>query len=377
MKRLAWLLPLLFVAVVTAAAPSLPQQGAAALSTFLKDATDRGDVPGVVVAVVNKDGVLYNEAFGKSSTLRNTPMTKDTIFNMASMTKPVTSVAIMMLVDEGKLKLDDDVAKYLPKYKDPLVISKFNDADASYETRPAKRPITIRHLLTHTSGIGYGFSSPMLTKIMQKTKQDRARSSAPVRSGRELGLWRQHARARPRRRGDLGTEDRCVSRVAHPAAARHERHELPGADGEVSARRRGERARRRRQVRGAADAGHPARAPLQGDGGLYGTASDYGLFLRMLLNRGTLGDKRILSEKSVKTMLREPHGQRGGAAAGVSESVAVEELPRRRRQGPMGTRLSARRRANCRTDAARGAGRGPASSTRTSSSIRAARSASS
>jgi CubicO group peptidase (beta-lactamase class C family) len=170
MKRLAWLLPLFFVAV-TSAAPSIPQQGAAALSAFLKDATDRGDVPGVVVAVVNKDGMLYNEAFGQSSTLTEKAMTKDTIFNMASMTKPVTSVAIMMLVDEGKLKLDDEVAKYLPKYKNPLVISTFNEADASYETRPAKRAITIRHLLTHTSGIGYGFASPMLTKIMQKTKQ--------------------------------------------------------------------------------------------------------------------------------------------------------------------------------------------------------------
>src|SRR5213593_2178390 len=167
MKRLYWLLPFLLVAV-TFAAPSITQQGATALSTFLKDATDRGDVP-VVVAVVDRNGTLYNEAFGVSSMLTKRPMTKDTIFNMASMTKPVTSVAIMMLVDEGKVKLDDEVAKYVPKYKDPLVITKFNEADASYETRPAKRPITIRHLLTHTSGIGYGFASPMLTKIMQKT----------------------------------------------------------------------------------------------------------------------------------------------------------------------------------------------------------------
>src|SRR5687768_2495977 len=150
MKRLLWLLPLTFVAVMSAA-PALPPQGATALSTFLKNATDRGDVPGVVVAVVNKDGSLYHDAFGVSSALRQTPMARDTIFNMASMTKPVTSVAVMMLVDEGKLKLDDEVAKYLPKYKDLLVISKFNDADGSYETRPAKRPITIRHLLTHTS----------------------------------------------------------------------------------------------------------------------------------------------------------------------------------------------------------------------------------
>src|SRR3990167_6690487 len=158
MKRLAWLLPLFFVAVISAA-PAIPRQGVAALSAFLKDASDRGDVPGVVVAVVNKDGVLYHEAFGRSSTLKKSAMTKDTIFNMASMTKPVTSVAIMMLVDEGKLTLDDEVAKYLPKYKDPVVISTLNEADGSYETRPAKRPITIRHLLTHTSGIGYGFSS--------------------------------------------------------------------------------------------------------------------------------------------------------------------------------------------------------------------------
>src|SRR5688500_7463366 len=170
MKRLICFFSLLFVAVVSAA-PSLPQQGGAALSAFLKTATDRGDVPGVVVAVVNKDGSLYHEAFGLSSTVRRTPMAKDTIFNMASMTKPVTSVAIMMLIDEGKLKLDDDVATYLPKWKDPLVISKFNEADATYETRPAKRAITIRHLLTHTSGIGYGFSSPTLAKIIAATKK--------------------------------------------------------------------------------------------------------------------------------------------------------------------------------------------------------------
>jgi CubicO group peptidase (beta-lactamase class C family) len=76
-------------------------------------------------------------------------MTKDTIFNMASMTKPITSTAIMILVEEGKLKLDDEVGKYVPKYKDPVVITKFNEADATFETRPAKRADPpIRHLLT-------------------------------------------------------------------------------------------------------------------------------------------------------------------------------------------------------------------------------------
>ena len=307
MKRMLWLLPLLFVTVIAAAPPSLPSQGATALSTFLKSATDRGDVPGVVVAVVDKNGVLYNEAFGKSSTLRNTPMTKDTIFNMASMTKPITSTAIMILVDEGKLKLDDEVAKYLPKWKDPQVISKFNEADASFETRPAKRQITIRHLLTHTSGIGYGFSSPMLTKIMEKTKKsemdspllfDPGESWAYGASTRVLGLvveavsgQKIDAYLQARILGPLGMNDtsylvpttkysRVVAVNARNASGKFEERPMPAT----------------------------LPATVQGDGGLYGTASDYGLFLRMLLNRGTLNGKRILSEQSAKLMLEPATG---------------------------------------------------------------------
>jgi methyl acetate hydrolase len=307
MKRMLWLLPLLLVMVIAAAPPSLPSQGATALSTFLKSATDRGDVPGVVVAVVDKNGVLYNEAFGKSSTVKDTPMTKDTIFNMASMTKPITSTAIMILVDEGTLKLDDEVAKYLPNWKDPQVISKFNEADASFETRPAKRQITIRHLLTHTSGIGYGFSSPMLTKIMAKTKKsemdspllfDPGESWAYGASTRVLGLvveavsgQKIDAYLQARILGPLGMNDtsylvpttkysRVVAVNARNASGMFEERPVPAT----------------------------IPASVQGDGGLYGTASDYGLFLRMLLNRGTLNGKRILSEQSAKLMLEPATG---------------------------------------------------------------------
>ncbi len=310
MKRLVWLFPLLCVvisAAVISAAPSIPQQGAAALSTFLKEATDRGDVPGVVVAVVNKDGVLYNEAFGLSSTLGKRPMTKDTIFNMASMTKPVTSVAIMMLVDEGKLKLDDDVAKYLPTYKDPLVISTFNEADASYETRPAKRPITIRHLLTHTSGIGYGFSSPTLTKIMQKTRKteldlpllfDPGESWAYGASTRVLGSVVEVISGQK-------LDAFLASRILDPLGMHDTSYLVPTTKYPrvVSVNTRGPNGKFVELPRPTT-----LTATVQGDGGLYGTASDYGMFLRMLLNRGKLGDKRILSEKSVKTMLESQTG---------------------------------------------------------------------
>ncbi len=212
MKRLLVALPVLFVSALAAAVPLLPSQGAAALSKYLTDATARGDVPGVVVTVVTKDGMIYNEGFGKRSTLSDAPMGEDTIFNIASMTKAVTSAAIMILVDEGKLKLDDDVAKYLPKYQNPVVISKFNAADGSYETRPAKRPITIRHLLTHTSGIGYGFSSHDSRVLTQKTRKTELDMPLLFDPGDQLGLRRQHARARTRRRGHLGSEARRVPR---------------------------------------------------------------------------------------------------------------------------------------------------------------------
>ena len=306
MKRAVACIPFLAVALLSAA-PTVSPRGTEELSTLLKAATDRGEVPGVVVAVVNKGGLIYNEAFGRSSTLTNRSMSKDTIFNMASMTKPVTSVAIMMLVDEGKLKLDDEVANYLSKYKDPVVISSFNAADVSYETRPAKRPITIRHLLTHTSGIGYGFASPTLTKIMQKTGKsemdmpllfDPGESWAYGASTRVLGQvveaisgQKIDAFLQSRILGPLGMNDTSYL-VPTTKYSRVVAVNARGADGKFVERPM------------------PATIPatVQGDGGLYGTAADYGLFLRMLLNRGKLGNVRILSDKAAKTMFENHMG---------------------------------------------------------------------
>ncbi|HVG73030.1 MAG TPA: serine hydrolase domain-containing protein [Vicinamibacterales bacterium] len=308
MKKLSCILAVLVIATLSAAAPSIPAQGTSALSKFLTDATGRGDVPGVVVTVVNRDGVLYHDAFGKSSTLRNAPMAKDTIFNIASMTKAVTSVAIMMLVDEGKLKLDDDVAKYLPKYKDPLVISKFNSADGSYETRPAKRPITIRHLLTHTSGIGYGFASQTVTTLSQKT--GKTELDLPLLFDPGDG-WAYGASTRV-----LGHVVEAISgqkidafldaRILKPLGMHDTGYAVPQSKNPrvVAVNTRGNDGKFVERPMPATIA-----SPVQGDGGLYSTASDYGLFLRMLLNRGRLGNTRILSEKSARSVFDNHTGK--------------------------------------------------------------------
>src|SRR5690606_5396163 len=104
-------------------------------------------------------------AFGKQNVAQSVPMTMDTIFRIASMTKPVTSAAVVMLMEEGKIALDDPIGRYLPEFAGLEVIENFDFDDHSYTTRPAASEITIRHLLTHTSGLGYGFSNEILAAL--------------------------------------------------------------------------------------------------------------------------------------------------------------------------------------------------------------------
>ena len=129
MKQLLAIVAVLTLMVGVKAVPpaSLTTEGSSALSTFLGDAVARGDVPGVVALVVDRDKVLYHEAFGKMNVAKNAPMAKDTIFRIASMTKAVTSVGVMQLIEQGKLGLDDDVSKYLPRLKSPQVFSKVDE----------------------------------------------------------------------------------------------------------------------------------------------------------------------------------------------------------------------------------------------------------
>src|SRR5215510_435639 len=149
--------------------PALSTTGAAAIDRMFQGAVDANEIPGVVAAVVNRDRVLYLKAFGKQDVGRDIPMSTDTVFRIASMTKPVTSAGIMMLYEAGKLQLDDPVGNYLPAYKGREVIATFNEEDATYTTRPAKSEITIRHLLTQTSGLGYDFTSPTVAVLLTKT----------------------------------------------------------------------------------------------------------------------------------------------------------------------------------------------------------------
>ena len=154
--------------IVSAAAlapPAISTTGEAALRVFLRQTVTSNAVPAVAVVVVNRDQQIFIDATGKRDVANNAPLTADAIFAIASMTKPITSLAVMMLYEEGKIRFDDPVTKYLPEYEGVRVLVLFNDADASFRARPPARPITIRHLLTHTSGIGYSFADARVARI--------------------------------------------------------------------------------------------------------------------------------------------------------------------------------------------------------------------
>mgnify|MGYP003814423459 FL=1 len=122
------------------------------------------------VGFIARDGkIIYNRAFGESDLENGTPMQTDAIFRIASQTKAIASIGLMMLFEEGKFLLDDPVSKYIPEFANPQVIDKYNPADTSFTTVPASREITIRDLFTHTSGIDYALiGSPMMNAVYSK-----------------------------------------------------------------------------------------------------------------------------------------------------------------------------------------------------------------
>ena len=162
---ISWLL--LFGVIASALAQTLSPAGSQAvpgiskeridhIDAMLEQAIQQQNVPGLVAMIVKDGKIVYHTAKGYASVEQGKKMEKNSIFRIASQTKAITSTAILILWEEGKLRLDDPISKYIPEFQHPQVLASFRYADSSYTTRPSARQITIRHLLTHTSGLGYG-----------------------------------------------------------------------------------------------------------------------------------------------------------------------------------------------------------------------------
>lgn len=126
------------------------------IDKMLESAILEKQIPGAVALIARNGNIVFYEAYGMADNESNRKLKKDAIFRIASQTKAITATAVMMLWEEGLFQLDDPISWYIPEFKNPQLLDTFNEQDSSYTTLPADKEITIRHLLTHTSGIGYG-----------------------------------------------------------------------------------------------------------------------------------------------------------------------------------------------------------------------------
>lgn len=261
-------------------------------------------MPGVVAAVSTKDRVLYEAAFGLASTLPTQPMQLNCVFRIASMTKLVTSVAVMMLVEEGRADLELPLSAYVKGFRQPEVLVEFDAATTTWSTRPATREASLRELLSHTGGYGYWFlheplrlasgSDPDLVhppfliadpgqQFAYSTSTDVIGLLVAALSGRTLDQF-----FKERIFDSLGMPDTGYRRPADRSRLTHI-HRRSG-NGFRSLPLETE--------------DHPVRA----GGGLYSTAGDYSRLLRCLLRGGELDGVRILAPGSVAEISRNQIG---------------------------------------------------------------------
>ena len=332
------------VAALTGTASAQNSPGSVAIDASLRGAVERKDVPGVVALVTDRDKVLYQGAFGVADVSTGRPLTTDALFRIASMTKAITSLALMQLIEQGRLGLDDPAEKYLPELVGLKVIESFDKATGAYQLRPASRPPTVRHFLTHTSGLAYPFTSATWRDF-----KPRAGETYPF--GGPLLFD-------PGERWHYSTSTDVVGRLVevisgqkleeyfraeHLRPAQDDRHLLQRAAGEGPAPRRPAAARRRPHGRAdrAADrrsSGSPsprrsaaAASPRP--------ASDYGRFVRMFLNGGELDGARVLKAETVALMGQNHIGNVSVPALKTAAAAQRRLLLHRRRPRQVGPRL--------------------------------------
>jgi CubicO group peptidase (beta-lactamase class C family) len=282
----------------------------------LKAATDRGDVPGVVAMAATREGPVYQGAFGKRALPSGPPMTVDTVFWIASMTKAITSTAAMRLVEQGKLSLDWPISEVLPELAAPQVLEGF-DAAGEPHLRPARGRITLRHLITHTAGFVYDvWHADMLRYREGKGMPD-------IFSCKNTALMLPLA-IDPGEQWEYGINidwiGKAVERVSGQKLGDYFAEHLFGPIGMPDTGFKLTPARRSRLVGMHSRGPDGALAPMEfelpqepefemGGGGLYGTAADYLAFESIFLNQGRAGGRQVLQPETVRLMAENAMGQ--------------------------------------------------------------------
>lgn len=291
----------------------------ASVPAGLQGVVDAGDLSGFVTLVWRKGEVAQVNTVGKRDIEAGKPMERDTIFRIASMTKPVTTVAALTQIEEGKLKLSDPIKKWIPEFADQRVLK--DAAGPVDQTEPAKRDITVEDLMTHRSGLAYDFSStgPIAKKITEAL-------GSPIVNALSPDEWLKRLAALPlsyhpgeRMHYSVSTDvlgflvgrvdgkpfrEALKARVLEPLGMKDTDFWVPAEKRARAAKLYRLDAKENRLVHAAWDAHAGDAAPdfCGGGGGLLSTADDYLTFARMLLNDGEVDGVRILKADTVREM---------------------------------------------------------------------------
>ena len=335
------------------------------IDAMLERAIKDGKIPGAVALVARKGKVIYHKAFGLADNEANRPLKRDDIFRIASQSKAITATAVMILWEEGRFRLDDPISNFIPEFKNMQVLTSYNEQDGTWTGEPAKRPITIRHLLTHTSGIGYGVidGDARFKKIYAQAGITDLFTTEPVtiaESVKKLAALPLHHHP-----GDkytysegldvLGYFIEIVSgmpfdqflqkRLFGPLGMKDTAFYLPAEKaGRLVTVQKPDNGKWVRFPVTFYDPDYPikgAKTFFSGGAGLSSTARDYATFLQMYLNGGELNGVRILSRTTVETIMREQVARElwgsGDMHYGLAFGVVTEKGVARGGLGSAGT----------------------------------------
>lgn len=304
----------------------------ARIDNMCAEAVKEGQVPGIVSLVARNGKIVHWKAYGMADTQEGRKLQRDDIFRIASQTKAITSTAVMMLWEEGKFRLDDPISKYIPEFKNPKVLSSFKYSDTTWTSVSANKEITVRHLLTHTSGIGYGIidRDERMQMIFQKAgvtdlfTTENITIGESVKKLAKLPLHHNPGEKFTYSEGldVLGYFIEVVSgmpfdkflktRIFDPLGMEDTRFYFPETkkDRLVAVHHRVDGNWEKYPVT-FYDTDYPvkgAKTFFSGGAGLSSTAKDYATFLQMYLNGGEYNGVRLLSKTTVQTIMANQTG---------------------------------------------------------------------
>lgn len=300
------------------------------IDKLLQESVDKQMIPGAVAMIVRNGKIVYYKTFGYRDVEKKTPLKKDDIFRIASQSKAITSLAVMMLWEEGKFLLDDPVSRYISEFKKPKVLKSFNADDSTFTTEPATREITIRHLLSHSSGIDYAvIGSPELKAIYAKAGIPSGIGNASHVLGDKIKLLgTMPLKHQPGERWTYGLNSDVLgylveiwsgmsfdqflkTRILDPLGMNDTYFYLPknkhGRLVALHGNRDGKVYKMKTSPFDALDADYPNKngTYFSGGAGLSSTVEDYAKFLQLFLNNGEFNGTRLLSRKTVELMLTD------------------------------------------------------------------------